>query len=55
LGLFHSLRDIVKTEGGLPSLFRGNLAATVRFFCSLVYLVGSLVDWFVHSAYFEFK
>lgn len=28
LGLFHSLRDIVQKEGGLPSLFRGNLAAT---------------------------
>lgn len=30
LGLFYSLRDIVRKEGGLPSLFRGNLAATVR-------------------------
>ena len=29
-GLFRSLRDIVRNEGGLPSLFRGNLAATVR-------------------------
>lgn len=28
LGLFNSLRSIVRTEGGLPSLFRGNLAAT---------------------------
>jgi len=28
LGLFHSLKKIVKTEGGFHSLFRGNLAAT---------------------------
>ena len=27
-GLFTSLKHIVQTEGGLPSLFRGNLAAT---------------------------
>lgn len=27
-GLFKSLKHIVQTEGGLPSLFRGNLAAT---------------------------
>ena len=27
-GLFHSLKRIVKTEGGIQSLFRGNLAAT---------------------------
>jgi hypothetical protein len=30
-GLFYSMRDIVKNEGGLSSLFRGNLAATVSF------------------------
>jgi hypothetical protein len=29
LGLFNSFRDIVRNEGGLSSLFRGNLAATV--------------------------
>ena len=29
LGLFYSFRDIVRNEGGLSSLFRGNLAATV--------------------------
>jgi solute carrier family 25 thiamine pyrophosphate transporter 19 len=28
LGLFHSLKNIVQTEGGFHSLFRGNLAAT---------------------------
>ncbi len=28
LGMFTSLRRIAQTEGGLPSLFRGNLAAT---------------------------
>jgi hypothetical protein len=62
LGLFHSLKDIVKTEGGLPSLFRGNLAATVRFFLFVGlfgwfvdWLVDWFVDWFVHSAYLEFK
>ena len=27
-GLFHSLKSIVKNEGGIRSLFRGNLAAT---------------------------
>jgi solute carrier family 25 thiamine pyrophosphate transporter 19 len=27
-GIFHSLKRIVKTEGGIQSLFRGNLAAT---------------------------
>lgn len=29
LGLFHSMRDVVRNEGGFTSLFRGNLAATV--------------------------
>ena len=31
LGLFKSLSEIVRNEGGLSSLFRGNLAATVSF------------------------
>ena len=29
LGIFHSMRDVVRNEGGIASLFRGNLAATV--------------------------
>lgn len=37
LGLFTSLRDIVRNEGGLSSLFRGNLAATVSFLPILLY------------------
>ena len=29
LAMFQSMRDVVRNEGGITSLFRGNLAATV--------------------------
>ncbi len=61
LGLFQSLRDIVRNEGGLPSLFRGNLAATVRervvdvdFLYFYLSFPIELIDIFIYSFLLHF-